>query len=190
MQTNVKRKTNAIRRLLGLSLCALTLHGMVAHASGPFELTSPGIPDGGTLSRDQAGSQNQCGGGNLSPALQWRNAPAGTRSFAITMFDPEGANGLGVSHWVVYGIPASITSLAAGGRPPAGAHMGLNVGGEAAYRGPCPPVGAIAHHYVLQIYALDLAPDALAPGLTRDALQVALKGHVLANTGIVLRFGR
>lgn len=116
--------------------------------------------------------------------------PPGTRSFAITMFDPDGAKGFGIVHWVMYGIPASTTLLAAGGEPPAGAHMGLNISGQAAYRGPCPPVGEIAHHYVVQIYALDLAPDAVAAGLTRDALLAAIKDHVLANTSIVMRFGR
>ncbi|CAN0626941.1 YbhB YbcL family protein [Burkholderia multivorans] len=186
----MKSNANAIRHALGASLCVLLLRGATAYAADAFELTSPGLPDGGTLSMRHAGSQNKCGGGNVSPALQWRNAPAGTRSFAITIFDPDGAKGFGVVHWVMYGIPASTTSLAAGGEPPAGARVGLNVVGQAAYRGPCPPVGEIAHHYVVQIYALDLAPDALAAGLTRDALHAAMKDHVLANTSTVMRFGR
>lgn len=186
----MKSNANAIRRALGASLCVLSLHSAIAYAADAFELTSPGLPDGGTLSLSQAGSQNNCGGGNISPALQWRNAPAGTRSFAITIFDPDGAKGFGVVHWVIYGIPASTTSLAAGGEPPAGARAGLNVSGQAAYRGPCPPVGEIVHHYIVQIYALDLAPDALAAGLTRDALRAAITDHVLANTSTVMRFGR
>ncbi|RKP44918.1 YbhB/YbcL family Raf kinase inhibitor-like protein [Trinickia fusca] len=186
----MKSNANAIRHVLGASLCALLLQGTAAYAADAFELTSPDLPDGGTLALSHAGSQNNCGGSNVSPALQWRNAPAGTRSFAITIFDPDGAKGLGVVHWVMYGIPASTTSLAAGGEPPVGAHLGLNVRGQAAYIGPCPPVGEIAHHYIAQIYALDLEPDALAAGLTRDALQAAIKGHVLANTGTVMRFGR
>lgn len=180
----------AIRHAFGVGLCAALLHGAAAYAADAFELTSPGVPDGGTLASMQAGSQNGCVGGNVSPALQWHHAPAATRSFAITLFDPDGGKGLGVAHWVMYGIPASSTSLAAGAEPPPGAHFGLNVAGQAAYRGPCPPVGEIAHHYVVQIYALDLAPDALAAGLTRDALHAAIKDHVLANTSIVMRFGR
>jgi Raf kinase inhibitor-like YbhB/YbcL family protein len=186
----MKGNANAIRHALAAYLCVLSLHGLAAHAADAFELSSPGLSDGGTLSSIHAGSQNRCGGSNISPALQWRNAPVGTRSLAITLFDPDGANGLGVVHWVMYGIPASITSLAAGAEPPAGARVGLNVSGQAAYRGPCPPVGEIAHHYVVQIYALDLEPDALPAGLTRDALHAAIKSHVLANTSVVLRFGR
>jgi Raf kinase inhibitor-like YbhB/YbcL family protein len=186
----MKGNTNAIRHAVAACLCILSLHSFAASAADTFELTSPELPDGGTLSAVHAGSQNNCGGSNVSPALQWRNAPAVTRSFGITMFDPDGAKGLGVVHWVMYGIPASITSLAAGAEPPAGARVGLNVSGQAAYRGPCPPIGEIAHHYVVQIYALDLAPDALAAGLTRDALHAAIKDHVLANTSIIVRFGR
>ncbi|RDU96515.1 YbhB/YbcL family Raf kinase inhibitor-like protein [Trinickia dinghuensis] len=181
---------NAIRHFLGASLCVLSLHGAAVFAAQAFELTSPGLPDGGTLPLSHAGSQNNCGGGDVSPALQWSHAPAGTRSFAITIFDPDAAQGMGVVHWVMYGIPASTTSLAAGGEPPAGAHLGLNVSGKAAYRGPCPPAGEIAHHYFVQIYALDLPPAALPAGLTRDALHAAIKGHVLANTSTVMRFGR
>lgn len=186
----MKSGAKTIRHLLGASVCMLSLHGAAAYAADAFELTSPGIPDGGTLAPIHAGSQNNCGGENVSPALQWRNAPAGTRSFAITLFDPDGSKGLGVVHWVIYGIPASTMSLSAGGAPPAVARLGLNVSGQTTYRGPCPPVGEIPHHYVVQIYALDLAPDALPAGLTRDALHAAMKDHVLANTSIVVRFGR
>ncbi len=186
----MKSKASGIRHMLGTSVCALLLHGAAAYAADAFELSSPGVPDGGVLPAIHAGNQNNCGGGNVSPALQWRNAPASTRSFAVTIFDPDGAKGLGVVHWVMYGIPASTNSLTAGGEPPAGAHEGLNVSGQAAYRGPCPPVGEIPHHYVVQIYALDLAPDALTAGLTRDALHAAIKNHVLANTSTVMRFGR
>jgi Raf kinase inhibitor-like YbhB/YbcL family protein len=186
----MKSNASAIRHALGVGLCALLLHGAAAYAADGFELTSPGMSDGGTLALTHAGSQNGCGGGDVSPALQWRNAPAGTRSFAITIFDPDGMKGFGVVHWVMYGIPAATMSLAAGAQPPAGAHLGLNVSGQPAYHGPCPPAGEIAHHYVVQIYALDLAPDALAAGLTRDALHAAMKDHVLANTSTVLRFGR
>jgi hypothetical protein len=186
----MKSKANGIRQMLIASLCTLSLYGAAAYAADAFELSSPGVPDGGTLASIHAGNRNSCGGQNVSPALQWRHAPVGTRSFAITIVDPDGAKGLGVVHWIMYGIPPSTTSLAAGGEPPSGAYLGPNVSGQAAYLGPCPPVGEIPHHYLVQIYALDLAPDALAAGLTRDALHAAIKNHVLANTSTVVRFGR
>ena len=170
----------------------LALHAVAAPApaADAFTLSSPGLADGATLDSRHASSANQCGGANVSPALQWQHIPAGTRSFAITIYDPDGAKGLGVVHWVQYGIPASVNSLDEGHPAPEGSVGGTNRTGHSGYYGPCPPVGEIAHHYVVQAYALDLAPDALPAGLTRDGLQAALKDHVLAATSIVLRYGR
>jgi Raf kinase inhibitor-like YbhB/YbcL family protein len=92
-------------------------------------------------------------------------------------------------HWVLYGIPPATNALSEGAPPSAGIG-GTNRTGKTGYYGPCPPVGDIPHHYVVQAYALDLAPDALPAALTRDALLAALKDHVLAATSIVLRYGR
>jgi phosphatidylethanolamine-binding protein (PEBP) family uncharacterized protein len=164
------------RHLLSAGVCAAlalaTAHGYAVEA---FAVASPGLADGGTLDSSHAASTNNCGGGNVSPALQWRNAPAGTKSFAVTIFDPDGAKGLGIVHWVQYGIAPS---------------TGTNRTGGPGYYGPCPPVGDVPHHYVAQVYALDLPPDALPAGLTRDALHAAIKDHVLAATSTVLRYGR
>ena len=77
-------------------------------------MSSPGLADGGTLDSSHAASANNCGGGNVSPALQWRNTPAGTKSYAVTIFDPDGAKGLGIVHWVLYGVAPSTTGLGAG----------------------------------------------------------------------------
>lgn len=160
-----------------------------ATAPDAFQLSSPGLADGAALDSSHASSAQACGGKNVSPALQWRNVPSGTKSFAVTLFDPDGAKGLGVVHWVLYGIPAATTSLDEGVQP-AGSVNGTNRAGKPGYYGPCPPVGEIPHHYLAQVYALDLAPDALPADLTRDALLAAMKDHVLATTSIVLRYGR
>jgi hypothetical protein len=179
------------RHLLSAGVCAAlalaTAHGYAVEA---FAVASPGLADGGTLDSSHAASANNCGGGNVSPALQWRNAPAGTKSFAVTIFDPDGAKGLGIAHWVLYGIAPSTTALVAGGAAPPGSIAGTNRTGGPGYYGPCPPVGDVPHHYVAQVYALDLPPDALPAGLTRDALHAAIKDHVLAATSTVLRYGR
>jgi Raf kinase inhibitor-like YbhB/YbcL family protein len=190
----IRNKTTRTTRhllLCGSVSVAMTLSAAsaIAAAADAFQLSSPGFADGATLDSSHAADTQNCGGKNVSPALQWRNAPAGTKSFAITIFDPDGAKGLGVVHWLLYGIPASTTALAEGAVP-AGSVAGTNVTGHMDYHGPCPPVGEIAHHYVVQAYALDLAPDALPAGLTRDALLAAMKGHVLAATSTVLRYGR
>jgi Raf kinase inhibitor-like YbhB/YbcL family protein len=181
----------AARRLLSVAMCAvLSAAAVNACAADAFALSSPGLTDGGTLDSSHAASANNCGGGNVSPALQWRNAPRGTKSYAITIFDPDGAKGLGIVHWVMYGVAPSASGLAAGATPPAGSVSGTNRTGGPGYYGPCPPIGEIAHHYVVQIYALDLPPGALPAGLTRDALQTAIKDHVLAATSTVVRYGR
>ena len=96
-------------------MCALLAYASVnAYAADAFAVSSPGMADGGTLDSRHAASANNCGGGNVSPALQWQNTPAGTKSFAVTIFDPDGAKGLGIVHWIVYGIAPIATGLAAG----------------------------------------------------------------------------
>jgi Raf kinase inhibitor-like YbhB/YbcL family protein len=184
-------KTFPYARLARAALCvALSAGAMQVFAADAFEVTSPGTPDGGTVDSSHAASANNCGGGNQSPAVQWRNVPAGTRSFAVTLFDPDGAKGLGVIHWVLYGIPASMTSMAHGAAAPEGSVSGINRTGKPGYYGPCPPVGDVPHHYVLQVYALDLSQDALQPGLNHDQFLAAINDHVLAASSTVLRYGR
>ncbi|NML34670.1 YbhB/YbcL family Raf kinase inhibitor-like protein [Paraburkholderia antibiotica] len=182
---------NLARRLLSVVTCALLAYASAyAYAVQAFTVTATGLADGGTLDSSHAASANNCGGGDVSPALQWHNVPAGTKSFAVVITDPDGAKGLGVVHWIVYGIAPTASGLAAGEAAPAGSVAGTNSTGGTGYHGPCPPVGEVPHHYVVQVYALDLPPDALPAGLTRDAFFSAVKGHVLAATSTVLRYGR
>src|SRR6201998_2467031 len=89
-----------------------------AKADGVFSLTSPSFKDGERLAVKNAGnnkSNPNCVGENVSPALSWANPPEGTKSYALLMFDPEGRPPGGVSHWVAYGIPVSVTGFAEGG---------------------------------------------------------------------------
>jgi Raf kinase inhibitor-like YbhB/YbcL family protein len=162
-----------------------------------FEIISPAFKDGDAVTSIFAftGSANDgtpCGGGGQSPPLAWSGAPDGTKSYALVVFDPEGASGAGVAHWVYYGIPAEVSALPEGiGSSPNPPYVnGINVTGKPGYRGFCPPHGQTPHHYLLTLFATDLAPDALAPGLTRAQLLAALDKHVLSLTSIVARFGR
>jgi len=129
---------------------------------GKFTLSSPDIAEGKTIAAAQVFNQFGCTGGNISPALSWSNAPAGTQSFALLMHDPDAPTGSGWWHWVVYDIPASVTSLPAGaGDPkksllPAGAVQGRTDYGSVGYGGPCPPPGK-PHRYYLRLYALKVA---------------------------------
>ena len=91
--------------------------GESANAQGVFTITSPSFKDGERLATKMAGNNKQnanCVGDNVSPALSWSNPPAGTKSYALMMFDPEGRPPGGVSHWVAYGIPVSATGFAEG----------------------------------------------------------------------------
>src|ERR1700677_3651954 len=93
-----------------LSLALAVAHGPRALAEGPFALTSTSFHDGGTVDAAQVFDQDDCKGANRSPQLSWHDAPAGTRSFAVTIFDPD-APGPGWWHWAVAKTPANIDRL-------------------------------------------------------------------------------
>ncbi|MFS8866707.1 YbhB/YbcL family Raf kinase inhibitor-like protein [Synechococcus sp. H65.1] len=130
-------------------------------------------------------SRYTCEGEDLSPPLTWSGAPVGTQSFALIMDDPDAPRGTFV-HWVVYNLPASVTSLPEGIRSdsdlPQGAVHGQNSWGRNSYGGPCPPSGT--HRYFFTLYALD-SQLALAPGATKEALLQAMEGHILAQAQLM-----
>jgi len=146
-----------------VSLRAIFPALVIAAASAPaaaFELTSPSLADGTWNPKYLA---KECGGGNLSPALGWKDPPAGTKSFAVTLFDRDALDGFGWWHWQVVKIPPTVSGLAEGaGMPgskglPRGAVQGKADLGRAGYLGPCPDAGTGIHHYVFTIYALKKA---------------------------------
>ena len=195
-KTKVKR--NCRERLGNLFLAAATIlaswcAGRVGNAAEPFMLTSSAFKDGTPLAKKNAGdnkSNPNCVGENVSPPLSWSNPPAGTKSFALTMVDPEGRGGTGVIHWVAYGIPASVTGFAEGetSKPSEKYVGGKGTAGASIYMGPCTPAGA-PHHYTFTLIATDLDPKELPPGLTRDELFAKLTGHTKGATGLVGLFG-
>lgn len=159
-----------------------------------FKMTSPAFQDNGMMAIKYAGknpANPNCVGENVSPPLEWSNAPAGTKSFALIMFDQEGRLGLGVTHWLAYGIPASITSLPEGvaNQEVKSFANGLNVLKKTEYLGGCPPKGTGPHHYVFTLIATSLAPDALKPGLTQPQLLESIGSNALGATGLIGRFG-
>jgi Raf kinase inhibitor-like YbhB/YbcL family protein len=169
----------------------------VAGPPTAFRLTSPGNADNAMMQPKNAGNfakNPNCTGQNVSPPLAWSNVPDKTRSFAIIWDDQAGRAGLGVSHAVIYGIPANVNSFAEGelGGPPAGGRFvpGRNVLGMH-WLGPCSPKGFAPQHYVMTLIATDLEPSALAPGLTRAELLKALEGgRALRAASLVLRFAQ
>jgi len=164
-----------------------------AKAADVFKLTSPAFQDDAALDVKNAGNREgnaNCVGQNISPPLAWSNAPDGTKSFALLMFDPEAGGGTGFSHMVVYGIPASVPGFAEGelSKPSDKFVGGKNGAGTAAYAGPCPPPGTDYHHFTLILVATDLDPKDLQPGMTREELLPAIKPHAKGSAGLILRF--
>lgn len=176
---------------IAASALALTLH-LPAQAQERFSITTPGGAENSLFSQANAGNASGCGGQNLSPALSWNSPPPGTRSFAIVMHDPDGQKGLGVDHWVHYGFSANTRKVPKGveNNPKMEGKSGKNGRGTSEYIGPCPPVGDSPHHYVIQLYALDLDPDALPADLSRSELLEKIKGHILANASVIRRYQR
>ena len=131
-----------------------------------------------------------CPGQNVSPELAWSGAPAGTKSFAILMYDVDGQYGAGVSHWVAYNIAPTTHELAEGDATAGkGFTGGKGTRDNANYIGPCPPQGDGPHHYLITVMATDLAPT-LKPGMTRDEFLAAAKGHFLTSATIGGLFAR
>jgi Raf kinase inhibitor-like YbhB/YbcL family protein len=128
-----------------------------------------------------------CDGEDAAPALAFGDMPAGARSLALIVDDPDAPRGDWV-HWVVYDLPPSTTLIPEGGKLPAGAKVGVNDFGKKSYGGPCPPPGK-PHRYFFKLYALDAAPD-LPAGATKAALLEAIDGHVLAEAQLIGTYGR
>jgi Raf kinase inhibitor-like YbhB/YbcL family protein len=172
-----------------LAAGAMLLASLTA-AQADFAITSSAFKDGTPLAKKNAGDNKanpNCVGENVSPPLAWSGAPEGTKSYILLMFDPEGRNGLGVSHWVAYGIPASVTGFAEGevSKPSDKYVGGKGTAGAANYMGPCTPAGTGYHHYTFTLIATDLEPTALKPGMTREEVLAAATGHAKSATGLI-----
>lgn len=144
-------------------------------SASAFDLTSPDLGNGQELKADQVGKGADCSGGNLSPALVWANPPAGTKSFVVTLFDPDANNGKGFWHWGAFDIPAEVTSLEAGAGSadgklmPANAVQGKSGSGVQGFIGACPPAGP-AHHYIFTVKALKIAKLGLNSTATAEEI--------------------
>ena len=157
----------------------------------PLRVTSSSFSEGGKIPMDNV--HQWCGGKNNAPQLSWSGAPSGTKSFAITCFDPDAPTGSGYWHWIAFNIPASVTSLDAGagnGDKPGGGMGGRSDFGSTSYGGPCPPKGHGDHHYTFTVYALDVDKIDGANGETTGASTVfMMRGHLLATGKITGVFG-
>ncbi|MDQ7988718.1 MAG: YbhB/YbcL family Raf kinase inhibitor-like protein [Candidatus Dactylopiibacterium sp.] len=157
-----------------------------------FRLSSRDFQEGQTLTQAQV--FDAIGGGNLSPHLAWEGAPAGTRSFAVTCFDPDAPTGSGWWHWTLVNLPAATRELPAGasrsGALPAGAVQGRTDYGQSCFGGACPPEGDAPHRYVFTVWALGVETLALDAGSSGAMVGFNLNANVLARASLTARFGR
>ena len=158
----------------------------MAFALSDLKITSAAFQDRGAIPKKHSGE-----GENVSPALAWSGAPDGTRAFAVICHDPDAPlitpdGQYGYVHWVLYGIPGSVTSLDEG----TDAYTaGKNETGEVGYTGPMPPNGHGIHHYFFWVIALDKAVD-LKPGLAMRELLAAIEPHAIGMNRIVGTYQR
>lgn len=167
----------------------------IAYPASAFEVSSSSFGNDGKFADKYVASVFGCSGENVSPQISWKDAPEGTKSFAITMYDPDAPTGSGFWHWLVYNIPPSTMELregagSEGGSLPDGAVQGRNDAGMNAYMGPCPPQGDPAHRYEITVFAVDV--DALPPDQIPSAavLGFNLHFHTLDKVSMTYTYGR
>ena len=185
-----------MRNIIGISV-ALLLGAAGTASAAPFALTTTAFKSGGNIDQKNAGNIMGCTGENKSPALEWKNPPPGTKSFALMVHDPDApTGGAGFWHWVVYNIPADATSLpegagdTAGASLPKGAVQGNTDMGKPGYVGPCPPPGP-KHHYNFMLYPLKVDKLDVPPGATASYVGFNANANVIGKpaklTGVYAR---
>lgn len=154
--------------------------------SSALTLTSEATPDGSVVASPQLVAN--LGGENLSPDLSWSGAPEGTRSFAVTCFDPDAPTGSGFWHWVAWDIPATTTSLPVGvPREDASLVQAVNDFGNVGFDGPEPPAGA-PHRYQFSVHALPVETLGVEQGAPNVQARFAIFTQQLTSTSLTARY--
>lgn len=178
---------------LSLLLAGLIINNAMA---GDFKLTSPEVKSGSKISTEQVFNGFGCQGGDISPALNWQGAPEGTKSFAVTVYDPDAPTGSGWWHWVMFNIPANVNGIVKGaGNPtanlaPQGSIQSTTDYGKPGYGGPCPPQGAKPHHYHFTVYALKVDKIPLDEKAPAAMVGYYLNQNMLKKSVLTAHYGR
>jgi len=177
-------------------MAGLVASSTLIHAAAGFKLASPTIPPGSTLTDAQVANTFGCSGKNVSPALKWSGAPAGTKSFAFTLYDPDAPTGSGWWHWVVYDIPATATGIpegagtAEGAGLPAGSKQGRTDFGTPGFGGACPPPGDKPHRYVFTVYALKIEKIEVPADASPAMIGAMIHANQLGSATFTAKYGR
>jgi Raf kinase inhibitor-like YbhB/YbcL family protein len=186
-----------IRKLtsLGSAVAIGMLVAGGASAAG-FKLSSPDIKSGATIKDEQVFSGFGCTGGNISPALNWSGAPDGTKSFALTVYDPDAPTGSGFWHWLVVNIPVDAKGLpkkagdVKANLAPAGALQTRTDFGAPGWGGPCPPKGDKPHRYIFKLFAVDVDHLDVAADTSAAVVGFNLHFHTKAVASFTGKYGR
>ncbi len=177
------------------SLALVALCGVASYTQAQtFTLKSKDL--GGQFTKKQEFNGFGCNGENISPQLYWENIPAGTKSFAITVYDPDAPTGSGFWHWIVFDIPANVSEIKTGaGDPskslmPAGVIQSMTNYGVKGFGGACPPVGHGFHQYIFTIHALKTDKLGLDENTNPAIVGFYLWQNTLAKASIVAYYGR
>ncbi len=172
------------KTILGLICCVSFL------LADNFTLTSSDLK--GQLTKKQEFNGFGCSGENISPQLSWENAPKGTKSFAITVYDPDAPTGSGWWHWVVFDIPSNKTTLASGfgNSDSKEAIQSITDYGKTGFGGACPPVGDKAHRYIFTVHALDIETLGLDKNTNAATVGYYINSHSIAKASIISYYNR
>lgn len=185
-----------MRHAWNLILLALLMVMPGVSSAGGFQLTSPTVRNNATISNEHVFNGFGCTGGNVSPELRWSNAPKDTKSFAVTVYDPDAPTGSGWWHWVIFNIPASVTSLPAGAgkadgsAAPQGSIQSMTDFGAPGFGGPCPPPGDKPHRYIFTVFALKVDELKLKPEASGAMVGYFLNQNAIAKVSFTGLYGR
>lgn len=178
-------------------LCILILASIASLAyAAPFKLFSPEIKANGIIAKNFEFNGFGCSGDNKSPALKWSGVPNGTKSFAVTVYDPDAPTGSGWWHWMVINIPPDITELASGAGAinsttlPKGAIQNRIDYGFVGWGGTCPPQGDKPHHYIFTVYALKTEKLEIPPDATAALTGFMIHANKLNQASFTAKYGR
>lgn len=155
-----------------------------------FTLSSSDLK--GQLTLKQEFNGFGCVGENISPQLSWQNAPKETKSFAITVYDPDAPTGSGWWHWVVFDIPKDKTTLATGfgNSDSKEAIQSVTDYGKSGFGGACPPKGDKAHRYIFTVHALDVDTLKLDKNVNPALAGYYINAHSIAKASLISYYGR
>jgi Raf kinase inhibitor-like YbhB/YbcL family protein len=179
---------------INLALLGLLFTASTIFAQKTFTLTSKDL--GGQATKTEEFGGFGCTGKNQSPQLSWANAPEGTKSFAITMYDPNAPTGSGWWHWVVFDIPKNINELVTNAGnltlnlAPKGIIQSVTDYGVAGYGGPCPPENHGFHQYIITVYALKTEKLGLDANANPAVVGFNLWANTIAKASIVTYYQR